>query len=115
MGQCVPWEQRSNAKHIARRPKASGRQGQNNTLAYRQSYADEAWCFVYRGEGETCRSPVMGFWRNDPPKFHCKIFHAVADAKLSSGCDEPLELLLVSAFRTLLLLLACFSHTATQW
>jgi hypothetical protein len=57
----------------------------------------------------------MGFWRNDPPKFHCKIFHAVADAKLSSGCDEPLELLLVSAFRTLLLLLACFSHTATQW
>jgi len=67
------------------------------------------------GEGETCRSPVMGFWRNDPPKFHCKIFHAVADAKLSSGCDEPLELLLVSAFRTLLLLLACFSHTATQW
>ncbi len=47
-------------------------------------------------------------------ELHLKIFHTLIHAKLSSGRDKPLELLLVSLPRTLLLLCVCFCHTATQ-
>jgi hypothetical protein len=57
---------------------------------------DQSWCYA----GLTRLGALLR--RHDLSERDLKIFHTLIDAKLSSGCDEPLELLLVRSDRTTL-------------